>query len=255
MSTEKAEALVLRVVDFSETSAVVTLFSREFGKIAGLAKGARRPKGPFESALDLLSRVRLVFLRKSSDALDLLTEAKLEKRFRSASRDLSHLYGAYYVAELLNELTHDFDPHPELFDLAVDTLEKLGAASISAGIVILRFELTALRMLGHLPSTRECVECGKSIAGERRTAFGLASGGVLCEACRPGKRHVVSLSKEAVAWIETLVEPGEAWITKPLERRQAGELRGAVSQYMSHVLGHKPRMLEYIGLPGASALA
>ncbi len=81
MAAEKTLALVLRAVEFSETSSVVTLFTRDFGKIRGLAKGARRPKGPFESALDLLSLCRLVFLRKSSEALDLLTEAKLERRF------------------------------------------------------------------------------------------------------------------------------------------------------------------------------
>jgi DNA repair protein RecO (recombination protein O) len=70
---EKSPAIVLRVVDWSETSSVVTLFTREFGKVRGLAKGARRPKGPFESALDLLAVCRVVFIRKSSDALDLLT--------------------------------------------------------------------------------------------------------------------------------------------------------------------------------------
>ena len=97
---------------------MVTLFTREFGKIRALAKGARRPKGPFESALDLLGLCRIVFLRKSSDALDLLTEAKLERRFRPPGGNLSNLYAAYYVAELLNELTDDYDPHPELFDAA-----------------------------------------------------------------------------------------------------------------------------------------
>ena len=93
MSSEKATAIVLRVVEFSETSSIVTLFTREFGKVRGLAKGARRPKGPFESALDLLALCRIVFLRKSSDALDLLTEAKLERRFRPPGGDLSNLYG------------------------------------------------------------------------------------------------------------------------------------------------------------------
>ena len=88
MNSEQATALVLRVVEFSETSSVVTLFTREFGKIHGLAKGARRPKGPFESALDLLGLCRIVFLRKSSGALDLLTEAKLLKRFRPRGREL-----------------------------------------------------------------------------------------------------------------------------------------------------------------------
>ena len=93
-----------------------------------MAKGARRPKGPFESALDLLGLCRIVFLRKSSDALDLLTEAKLERRFRPPGGELSNLYAAYYVAELLNELTDIHDPHPELFDVADETLRALAAA-------------------------------------------------------------------------------------------------------------------------------
>src|SRR5512143_2186053 len=98
MSSEKATAIVLRTVEFSETSLILTLFTREFGKVRGLAKGARRLKSAFESALDLLALCRIVFLRKSSDALDLLTEAKLLRRFRPAGRDLLSLYAGYYVA-------------------------------------------------------------------------------------------------------------------------------------------------------------
>ena len=69
MSLEKADALVIRQVDFSESSRVVTFFSREFGKFAALAKGAKRLKGPFDAALDLLSACRVVFIRKSSGTL------------------------------------------------------------------------------------------------------------------------------------------------------------------------------------------
>ena len=87
MPSEKTLAIVLRVIDFSESSCVVHLFTRDFGKIGGLAKGARRPKSPFEAALDLLAVCRIVFLHKSSESLDLLTEAKLERRFRAATRD------------------------------------------------------------------------------------------------------------------------------------------------------------------------
>src|SRR5208337_3765335 len=127
MPAEKAVAIVLRTVEFSETSLVCTLFTREFGKIGALAKGGRRLKGPFESALDLLALSGIVFLHKSSDALDLLTEAKLLRRFRPAGRDLAGLYAGYYVAELLDGLTDEDDPHPELFDLADRTLAALSA--------------------------------------------------------------------------------------------------------------------------------
>lgn len=125
MASEKTRAIVLKLVEFSETSCVVTLFTEDFGKIGALAKGARRPKSAFEGALDLLALVRIVFLRKSSDALDLLTEARLERRFRSALRDLARLYAGFYVAELLAELTDAGDPHRELFAAADQTLLAL----------------------------------------------------------------------------------------------------------------------------------
>src|SRR5689334_2024273 len=148
MSAEKSLAIVLRTIEFSETSVVATLFTERFGKISALAKGARRPKGPFESALDLLAVVRIVFLHKSSGALDLLTEAKLERRFRAAGRDLARLYAGYYVAELLLDLTDEHDPHPDLFDAAETALRGLdGTAHVAT--TLLRFELAALTILGH----------------------------------------------------------------------------------------------------------
>jgi DNA repair protein RecO (recombination protein O) len=252
MSTEKATALVLRTVEFSETSLVVTLFTREFGKVRALAKGARRPKGPFESALDLLALCRIVFLRKSSDALDLLTEAKLERRFRAAARDLSSLYAGYYVAELLQELTDDADPHPELFDAACETLLALATPGTSVAASVLRFEVTALRLLGHLPSLQRCVECGTAVKVEGRVAFGLLAGGVLCVRCRPGKKQVVSISAAALRMFERFAAVDEkSWQSAEVDRRALGELRGVLNQYLCNLLGHRPRMHGYLGMLSA----
>jgi DNA repair protein RecO (recombination protein O) len=246
MAAEKATAIVLKVVEFSETSSVVTLFTREFGKIHGLAKGARRPKGPFESALDLLAYCRIVFLRKSSGALDLLTEAKLERRFRPPGHDLSSLYAGYYVAELLNELTDDYDPNPSLFDLADQTLIGLSCGE-AVSTLVLRFELSALAVLGHLPSLDLCAGCGSPVDAAGRVPFGLLSGGVLCSKCRMGKRNVVSITGGALRAMGCLAEPeGTAWKRLELDARVVGELRGLMTNYMAHMLGHPPRMREYL---------
>jgi DNA repair protein RecO (recombination protein O) len=249
MSSEKATAIVLRVVDFSETSCVTTLFTREFGKVRALAKGGRRPKGPFESALDLLALCRIVFLRKSSDALDLLTEAKLERRFRPPPGALRNLYAAYYVAELLNELTDDYDPHPELFDAAQQTLAALATADAVA-TVVLRFELTALRVLGHLPSLDTCVECGTTVKESGRTPFSWRAGGVLCRSCRAGQKQVISLSAGVLAALASLADPAMRAETRaPLDNRTYGELRAVLNHYWSHLLGREPRMHRYLGPP------
>lgn len=250
MSSEKAAAIVIRTVDFSETSLVVTLFTREFGKIGALAKGGRRLKGPFESALDLLALCRIVFLHKSSDALDLLTEAKLLRRFRPAGHDLAGLYAGYYVAELLAGLTDDNDPHPELFDLADETLVALAAGDAVAKWLV-RFELGTLRLLGHLPMLEACVECGKPMAMTGRVAFGQLDGGVLCPACRAGKTQVVLVSAGALRTMAQMANTdNNAWRRLEIDARSLGELRGLLNSYFTHLLGRKPRMHEYLGLLG-----
>jgi len=248
MPAEKATAIVLRLVEFSESSLVVTLFSRESGKIHGLAKGGKKLKGPFESALDLLALCRIVFLRKSSDALDLLTEAKLLRRFRIPGRSLSSLYAGYYVAELLDALTDQYDPHPELFDLADQTLEELSAGERPCNL-LLRFELGALRSLGHLPSLQTCVDCGEVVSGSGRVAFGQLDGGVLCGRCRTGKRQVASIGAGVLRIMAQAADPGgRAWRRMEIDPRSYGELRGVLNHYLWNLLGRKPRMHQYLGL-------
>jgi DNA repair protein RecO (recombination protein O) len=245
MSSEKTEAIVLKAVEFSETSAVVTLFTRDFGKVRALAKGARRPKGPFESALDLLGLCRIVFLRKSSDALDLLTEAKLERRFRPPGGELSNLYAAYYVAELLSELTDDYDPHVELFDAATQCLAALSTTTAVAPVLV-RFELTALRVLGHLPSLDACVECGRTVGPAGRVPFGQLAGGVLCESCRIGQKQVIWISGGVMTALRTFAAPEMTSSDDQLDRRVYGEMRAVLNRYLSHLLGHEPRMHRFL---------
>jgi len=245
MATEKTRAIVLRLVDFSESSCVVTLFTEDFGKIGALAKGARRPKGPFESALDLLAVCRIVFIRKSSDPIDLMTEAKLQRRFPAAAPALSRLYAGYYVAELLQELTDLGDPHPELFCEAERTLQNLDQdADVSE--TVLRFEVTTLRLLGFLPSLDKCVVCGKTVANKGRVLFGQMAGGVLCRGCRGGQKQVVSLSEGVLETLRRLAELDPDSGTSPVERRSRGELRGLLNHYLSNLLGRQPRMHKYL---------
>ena len=251
MPAEKATVIVLRTVEFSESSLVVTLFSREFGKLRALAKGGRRLKGPFESALDLLALCRIVFLRKSSEALDLLTEAKLQRRFRAATRDLGCLYAGYYVAELLNELTDEYDPHPDLFDLADETLRILSEEGpseegpIDREILVARFELGMLRLLGLLPSLDRCAECGVA-APAGRVTFGHIDGGVLCTKCRVGKRQVASVHAGVLRAMAQLADPRRNWRRMEIDSRSRGELRGLLNHYLVNLLGKKPRMHAYL---------
>jgi DNA repair protein RecO (recombination protein O) len=192
-----------------------------------------------------------VFLRKSSDALDLLTEAKLERRFRPGGRDLAAHWAGYYVAELLDALTDDYDPHPELFDAADEALLGLAAVGPVSPLFrakhVLRFELVALRVLGHLPSVAVCVDCGADVASGGRTAFSSLAGGVLCSACRPRHRGVVGVSAAATEAIRRLANVKDRdWLAVEVSPATCGELRGVLNHYLAHLVGKPLRMHPYL---------
>jgi len=242
MATEKTTAIVLRLIEFSETSLVATMFSRDFGKISGLAKGARRPKSAFEGALDLLAVVRIVFIHKSSDVLDLFTEGKLERRFRAANRDLSRLHAGYYVAELLNELTDEGDPYPELYDAADTALSAIDGDGMVAK-EILRFELTALTHLGHLPTFHECAGCGEPTPIAERMTFGHLAGGVLCNRCQSGQRQVAEVSGKVIEILRTYSDLNYVgWENEEFSSGAFGEMRGLVNHYLTNLIGKRLKM-------------
>jgi DNA repair protein RecO (recombination protein O) len=189
MSIETTNALVVRAVEFSESSLIVSLFTRDFGKVSALAKGARRLKNPFETSLDLLASNRVSFIRKNRDALDLLTEAKLVRRFRPTRRNLRGLYAGYYLAETLDAATVDYEPIPELWDLADATLARFQTDD-DVPRRLAAYEAGLLDALGEFPSTRFCVECGEELPldsvknPDRRVLFAPNEGGVVCARCR-----------------------------------------------------------------------
>lgn len=246
MTAEKTTGLVIRLADFSESSRVVTFFTRDFGKIACIAKGCKRLKGPFETALDLLAESRLVFLRKSSGGLDILTECQLMTRFRPPERNLNCLYGGYYVAELLSGLTEEYDPHPVLYDEAVTTLRRLTEES-DFRWPVLRFETVTLREIGHLPDFRACLACGRAVVDYANFVFWVSQGGLLCPNCRKPEFASHPIHGQTLALFEQLsaAEPPPV-PTEPVPQKYLQELRHLITAAICQPLDRRPKMLSYL---------
>ena len=244
LAAEQSTAIVLRTIEFSETSLIVTLLTREFGRVSAMAKGARRPKGPFEGALDLLAVCRVVVLRKSSDSLDLLTEAKLHRRFRGGERSLERVYGGYYIAEMLRLLTDDHDPHPNVYDLTIRTLQQIdGIGEVASSLTY--FDAQILRMLGHSPGTDRCTDCGSGVAGSSRIAFSLSSGGIVCNQCRGRQRQTISVRGRVIDEIKRL-QSTDAELPTKVPAELYGELRAILNRYIQTVVGSVPRMQPFL---------
>jgi DNA repair protein RecO (recombination protein O) len=248
MPSVRTLGLVIRSVDVFETSRVLTFFTRSLGKVDALAKGARRLKGPYQSALDQLSVCDIVLLHKSTEALDLVTEAVLAERFDAPRRELGAFYAAQHIAELLHELTHPHDPHPRLFDAALVTLRHLDDGNLRPWRLV-RFELACLREVGLMPALDRCVHCGQLLpAADPSTvvALGMDPAGLVCQACRPGEAHVTMVSSttlEALGWLSS---PGDSWRRLVERPEQLVEVRETVTALVGHVIGRRPRLARYL---------
>ena len=228
----------------------MTLFTRELGKVAALAKGARRLKSPFQGGLDLLGVSDIVLLHKASEALDLVTEAAPVERFASLRRDLAALYAGYYIAELLSDLTDFHDPHPKLFDAATITLRHLGDSE-SRSRRLLRFELACLRELGLMPALDACVHCGAAVDGPARGRVRVRPGdgrGALPRCAGPAsrtwRRSRVGPWRRSASW------PVPAAVWRDLDASPATPGPGPDDRRgtsISHLLGRRPRLLPYLG--------
>lgn len=265
MAAEKALAIVVRGTDWSETSRIATLFTREFGKVRALAKGGRRLKSNFDVAFDLLTVCEVVFIRKAS-GLDLLTEARMNEQFPALRQNLPALYAGYYVAELLADGTQDYDPHVPLFDAAIQTLRSLGrddeplaasrdahegtlakpqaAANSSLPAAVSAFELVWLHELGYSPRLDACATCGRErLNRNARAFFSPLAGGVLCPACGPAVADRRMASGEALESLRVLSEGGDA---PQLPAESRAEVRQLLGYAVSCVLGRRPRLLRYV---------
>jgi len=150
MALTDTSGIVLRNTDWSETSLIVTWFTRDFGKLRTVAKGAHRPKSPFRGKLDLLYLDDLVFVPSRRGELHTLAECYVENPFARIRERLDAFTAASYCCELVDLATEPEGPVPPLFKLLTESLSALDTARPTP-LFMARFELLALDALGFRP--------------------------------------------------------------------------------------------------------
>lgn len=163
---EKAHGLILRIRPLTETSLIVHWLTPEAGRIATVAKGARRPKSPFRGKLDLFHLADFSFVRSRRSELHLLREVSLRDTHRALRENLQLLRQASYCARLIEQSTETDTPLPGIFQLMTDWL-AFACGHLGSPIPVLAFEVKFLAETGLLPDpaksslspgARQCLE-------------------------------------------------------------------------------------------------
>lgn len=189
MSIVRTEAIALRRTDYSNSSQIITFYTRDYGKIQTIAKGFKRASGKYNSkAIDLLTYYQILFIKKEHTSLHILTEAVLQDNYPSLRNDLDKYYQASYVAELIHEFTEENYPSDQLFDIFLNTLTGV-STDADVTVRLLTFEIKILKILGYLPEWRHCVNCKNSIQQTPEVYFNAKEGGVLCKRCQEKSKN------------------------------------------------------------------
>jgi DNA repair protein RecO (recombination protein O) len=202
VSLVKDAAIVLRRLDYSETSQVLALFTREHGQQRLIAKGVKRgTKTRVAVGLDLLEFGHVVFSLRpgKEEVLAPLAEWRQEDTFPHVRGDLKRLYAAQYAAEVTSQLTETHDPHPLLFDGLREFLARLATAEPLATLV--DYLAILLTEIGLRPDFSRCVSCNRDIATEAAPHFSSREGGAICRDCEPAMIEKRRVSPAVLRWL------------------------------------------------------
>lgn len=241
--TFRSEAIVLRRSDFGEADRMLTLYSREFGKIRALAKGARKPQTRKSGHVELFMRSNFMFAKGKN--IDIVTQAELIEAYPAIRENLVRTTYASYVVELLDNFTVEEDRDLRKYELLAKALGWIAEAS-DLRLAARFYELRLLSLAGYQPQLFFCVSCGEEIQ-EQDQFFSAESGGLLDPACRPADRQAQPVSAAAIKVLRYLQT--RSWETvkalslrTPLQR----ELEMVMLYYLRYVLERNLKSIEFL---------
>ncbi|ATW27323.1 DNA repair protein RecO [Candidatus Formimonas warabiya] len=226
------DALVVRTRDFGEADKILTLYTKEQGKVQAIAKGVRKPTSRLRGGVQMFSHSRMLLYRGRS--LDTVSQAETVEAFGGLQDDLLRLIYASYLAELLDGAVPDREPNEKLFLL---TLLCLGLLLGDDPELICRlYEIRLLYLLGYQPYLTECMLCHRSLGGG---SFFLdpEAGGILCQNCVGDRGAKSAISPGTVLTMQKMLsmDPRQIFRLK-ISPMMRNELEKAFEHYLEYHL-------------------
>ncbi len=247
MPIQKSEGILLRRQDLRETSLILTFYTRDFGKIKGIARGVRgaRPLLVGGGNLELFAHDGLVFYERKRSEFYTISQCDLLEYFNPIRESLDKMSYAAYIIELLDSVTSLSDRNTEAFDLLLNSLRLMTGES-SAKRVARIFEIKLLGLLGLMPSLGFCASCGGRVE-EPGVKFSLRHGGLICKGCLETDRGALAILPGTTRFIEHVrSSPFEKVARIKVAAEVGRELEGILRKFLDYHIERRLKTLEFI---------
>lgn len=189
---QKCEGIVIRTTDYGETNKVVTLYTREWGKIGVMARGAKKPNSRLSAITQLFTHG--YYLVQTGTGLGSLQQGEMISSMRSIREDIFLTAYSSYIVELTDKSVDDKHRNPFLFELLFQTLNYLNEG-YDQDVLMNIYEMKMLNVLGLNPTLNHCSVCGST---DGQFSFSIREGGLLCHRCLSKDPYHFKLSPSAV---------------------------------------------------------
>ncbi len=237
----KTQAVALRIIEVSNTSAIVVWLTRDYGRLATMIKGAYRPKSMFLGQFDLFYTCELLFYSHAREHLHSIRECSPLKMRSGLREDWRACVGAAYICDLIARIVPWGSPVPRIYSLVDNRLDALSAQGLQMAAVFW-FELRILDLLGFSPRLSSCASCGAGVQPQADgKIFSDEHGGVVCYKCArksDGAESPISNSTLAILrqW-QASMDVSMAERTR-LSDAQRSEIEGLLGSFMTYHLEH-----------------
>lgn len=199
---EKAEAIVLKTLNHGDTSKIITLYSREIGRLKLIAKGVRSPKSKALGLFQPTRHLQVIYYSKATSELQLFKSGELVNGFFGLENDFDRLTLAQVVVELIDRSIEDEQSHPQLFQLLCDTLTRLSDSETAAAQVYWYFHLRLLQELGFRPHVKHCSICSESL--EKGGSLGTNTAHLECVKCHQASQASIQVSSAVLEVVQKI---------------------------------------------------
>jgi DNA repair protein RecO (recombination protein O) len=245
----KTNAIVIRSLNYGESDKIVTFFTGDFGKIKGIAKGARRSKKRFQNALNLFTHLRLIFFEREGMGLVRAEGCDILHPFPKIREDLKKIFYGNYFLELVNEMAGEREKNLEAFDLLLSFLSALEGMEAKEEQLRM-FEIRMLSLFGYRPNMRRCDLCKKGWEDLKEVPavfFSLEKGSLVCENCSKAWNNLIPLSLGTARLIEKISQMELPRIHRLRFTPQAlTESRELLPRFISYQLGKELKSLKVL---------
>ncbi len=235
----KTAAITLKSRKWGDADRIVTLYTKEMGKVRAVARGARRMKSRLGASLEPLTICHLNLFEKSGDTLYRVSQADLVEPFMRFREDLTLMTAAARMVNVVGAVTPDGDPDPELFETLEQGLHAL-VMSRDPALTALLFQIRLLGLIGFRPQTDHCAACGKGrLMGDPQ--FSPLSGGLVCTVCAVRQSlRCLPLSRGSLAFLHQALRLSPTVVDR---LKAAGQVRheveNAIEGYVTAVAGRQ----------------